>query len=270
VVAATLTPARALRRPRRADPRALIGIVLTMVALAGSLSFWVSSNESRGVLVATRDLPIGATLQASDFAVAYVRVEDDVYRAALPAEMLDGLAGRQISEPIHAQQVIARAQVADRVGLASDQVAITIPAKPDSAVDGHLRPGDAVQVLVTVVDKARSEAHARVVLDRVQVFSVGREQSLTNIGSISGSSASEDGFQRGDISTVTLAVTPDQARQLAEARRVGELDVVLMPATTRPVPTADPAPSSIATQSLSGPTTSPTATGSAEAGGTRP
>jgi len=31
---ATLTPARALRRPRRADPRALIGVCVTLVALA--------------------------------------------------------------------------------------------------------------------------------------------------------------------------------------------------------------------------------------------
>ena len=41
-----LTPARALRRPRRADPRALIGICLTLVALAGSC-VWVGNNEAR-------------------------------------------------------------------------------------------------------------------------------------------------------------------------------------------------------------------------------
>jgi Flp pilus assembly protein CpaB len=238
VVAATLTPTRALRRPRRADPRALIGIVLTLVALAGSLSFWVSSNESRSVLVATRDLPIGATVQPGDLSVAFVRMDDNLYRAALPAEMLDSLVGRQLSEPVHAQQVIARAQVAERLGLAPDQVAITIPAKPDSAVDGRLRPGDAVQVLVTVVDKARQEAHARLVLDRVQVFSVGREPSLSAATSISGSNRDEDGFGHGSISTVTLAVTPDQARQVAEARRLGELDVVLLPGTARAPPSA--------------------------------
>src|SRR5215216_4437209 len=174
MVAATLSPARALRRPRRTDPRALIGLFLTLAALAGSISFWASSSEARAVVVATRDLPVGATLRSGDLTVAYLRAEDGVYRAALPADMLDSLIGRQIGEPIHAQQVLARAQVADRLGLAADQVAITIPAKPDSAVDGRLRPGDAVQVLVTVVDKPRQEAHTRLVLDRVQVFSVGR------------------------------------------------------------------------------------------------
>src|SRR5262245_29993915 len=168
MVAATLTPARALRKPRRADPRALIGVFLTLAALAGSVSFWVGSTEARPVVVATRDLPVGATLQSGDLSLAYVRMEDDLYRAALPA---DGLIGRQLSEPVHAQQVLARAQVAERLGLQSDQVAITIPARPDSAVDGRLRPGDGVQVLVTIVDKVHSEAHARLVLERAQVYS---------------------------------------------------------------------------------------------------
>ena len=44
---AILTPARALRRPRRADPRALIGIVVSLAALAGSISFWVGSSDTR-------------------------------------------------------------------------------------------------------------------------------------------------------------------------------------------------------------------------------
>src|SRR6478672_10019783 len=130
MVAATLTPARALRRPRRADPRALIGICLTLVALAGSVSFWVGNNEARPVLVATRDLPIGATLYPADLSVAYVRMDDALLQAALPADELDALVGRQLAEPLHAQQVIARAQVATRTGLQPDQVAITIPTKP--------------------------------------------------------------------------------------------------------------------------------------------
>jgi Flp pilus assembly protein CpaB len=225
MAAATLAPARALRRPRRADPRALIGVFVTLAALTGSISFWVTSSDARPVLIANRDLPVGATLRAADLTVAYMKMDDRVYQAALPAELLDSVVGRQLGEPVHAQQLLARAQVSDRLGLRPEQVAITIPARPENAVDGRLRPGDAVQVLVTVVDKGRTEAHARLVLDRVAVFSVGREQaSLT-----SSSSADADVAPRGPISTVTLAVRPEEARLLAEARRIGELDVVLLP-----------------------------------------
>ena len=222
---ATLTPARALRRPRRADPRALIGVFVTLAALAGSVAFWVTSSDARPVLVATRDLPVGTTLRASDLTIAYVRMDDALYRAALPADMLETLIGRPLGEPVHAQQVLARAQVASRVGLAADQVAMTIPARPDSAVDGRLKPGDTVQILVTVIDKTRNEAHTRQILDRAQVFEVGRDQSFGS----SSATVEPDSSARGSISSVTLAITADQARQLAEARRTGELDVLLLP-----------------------------------------
>ena len=224
---ATLSPARALRRPRRADPRAFIGVFLTLAALAGSVAFWVSATDARPVLVAAHDLPAGSTLRASDLSVAYVHADDAIYRAALPADTLESLVGQRLGEPIHADQLLARAQLADRFGLAPDQVAITIPARPDSAVDGRLRAGDAVEVLVTVIDKAHNLAHASQVLERAQVFEVGRDTSLSSSTAGSGSADAA----RGSINSVTLAVSADQARQLAEARRTGELDVVLLPPT---------------------------------------
>jgi len=229
---ATFSTAAALRRPRRADPRALIGVFLTLAALAGSVVFWVSATDVRPVLIATRELPAGSTLRASDLGVAYLHMEEGLYRAALPSDMLDSLVGRRISEPIHADQVLARAQLAGQAGLAPDQVAITIPARPDSAVDGRLRPGDSVQVLVTIADKSHNEAHARQVLERAQIFEVGRDAALV---SSSTTSDSTDGV-RGSITSVTLAVTADQARQLAEARRTGELDILLLPPPAPEVP----------------------------------
>ncbi len=226
---ATLSPTRALRRPRQADPRAIVGIFLTLAALAGSVTFWVGATDARPVLIATRDLPAGATLSSADLGIAYIRADDAVYRAALPSDMLDSLVGRQLSEPIHAEQVLARAQLANQFGLAPDQVAITIPARPDSAVDGRLHPGDSVQVLLTVTDKSRNEAHSRPVLDRAQVYEVGRDTSPSGA-----SSASSADTERGAITSVTLAVTSAEAQQLAEARRTGEFDILLLPPPTVP------------------------------------
>src|SRR5204863_732565 len=96
---ATLSPARALRRSRRADPRALIGVCLTLAALAGSVAFWLGASDARPILVAAHDLPVGSTLRASDVSVAYIHMDDNVYAAALPADMLSGLVGRRLAEP---------------------------------------------------------------------------------------------------------------------------------------------------------------------------
>jgi Flp pilus assembly protein CpaB len=159
-------------------------------------------------------------------------MDDGLYRAAVPADALDSLVGRQLAEPIHAQQVLSLAQVSSRAGLAPDQVAIAIPVRPESAVDGRLKAGDAVQILVTVADRARNEVHARLVLERAQVFEVGREQTFGSTGSSGATTftpAESDAASRGSIVTLTLVVSPDQALTLAEARRQGELDVLLLP-----------------------------------------
>ena len=95
-------------------------------------------------------------------------------------------------------------------------------------------------MLVTVVDKVRAEAHARLVLERAQVYSIGRDEPLAASSLGPGDS---DAFARGAINSVTLAVSPDEARRLAEARRTGELDVVLLPAKPPPRATAaEPSP----------------------------
>src|SRR5438105_10962276 len=109
--ATALTPARALQQPRQIDWRAVIGVLLIFLTVAGSVIFWTASSDTRSVLVASRDLPAGATLGPADLGVARVRVDDAIYQSSVPASDLNALAGRQLAEPIHAHQILARAQV---------------------------------------------------------------------------------------------------------------------------------------------------------------
>src|SRR5262245_50848702 len=76
MVSLTLTPKRALRKPWRLDPRAVFGLFLMLVSVAGSVAFWTASTDTRAVLVVKRDRPAGATLNSADVAVANVRVDD--------------------------------------------------------------------------------------------------------------------------------------------------------------------------------------------------
>lgn len=220
----TLTPARALRQPRQMDWRAVFGVFLIVVATGGSVAFWTATSDTRTVLVATHDLPAGSTLQPSDVAVARVRVDDSIYQAAIPASDLSGLIGKQITEPIHADQLLARAQLSTRPGLKSDQLALTIAISPDSAVGGALRPGDQVEVLLTT-DKGKPEARTTVVLPRVTVYDVGYAEHVGAVNVDTASSAAKLGSMR----SLTLVVSADQAVQLAQAKWAGELDVALLP-----------------------------------------
>ena len=228
MTATALSPARTLRRPRRLDLRAVFGLFLMLLAIGGSVAVWSGSTDTRAVLVATRDLPTGATLAAGDLAVTHVQVDDRIYGAAVPAEELTALVGRQLAEPVHAQQLLARAQLADRAPLAPNELLLTIPASAQTAAGGRVRPGDAVRVLLTT-NKDRPEARTTVVLPRVTVHDVGYDERGAVINTDGADAAGRSRSQR-PLSWLTLIVTEEQALQLAQAKWSGELDVALLPA----------------------------------------
>lgn len=222
--ATTLTPSRALRQPRQVDWRAIVGVLVMLLTTTGSFLFWTISSDTRAVLVATRDVPAGATLGSQDLATARVRVDDAIYQAAIPAAEESSLVGRQLTEPIHAHELLAQAQFSSGPHLAAGQVALTIPISPDTAVGGTLRVGDQVEVLLTT-NKGKPEARTTVVLPRVTVDNIGYAQTLAAVGT----SSSDQAANPGQVRWLTLLVSQDQAVQLAQAKWAGELDVALLP-----------------------------------------
>src|SRR2546423_1386087 len=178
MIGQTHTPERILRRPRRVDLRVVVGILLALSAVLGSITFWGSAMDTRAVLVATRDMPAGTALTTGDLATARVRLGDALYAAAIPADALDSLSGKPLAEPVHTHQVIVRAQVVNGPILGPDKLAMTVAVKAETAAGGRLKQGDAVEVLVTT-DKGKPESRTTVVLPRVTVFSVGYDQRLS-------------------------------------------------------------------------------------------
>jgi Flp pilus assembly protein CpaB len=225
MTAAALTPARALRQPRRIDARAILGVLLMILTTGGAVVFWTASSDTRSVLVATRDLPAGATLGPQDLATARVRVDDAIYQATVPALDEGSLVGRQLGEPVHANQLLARAQVSARPRLGPDQVALTIATSPDTAVGGTLRSGDQVEVLLTT-NKGKPDERTTVVLPRVTVYDVGFAPGVAAVGTAPADRAAVP----SQVRWLTLVVDgKDQVMALAGAKWAGELDVALLP-----------------------------------------
>jgi pilus assembly protein CpaB len=217
-----LSPARALRRPRHLDLRAVLGFLLLLVAIAGSVAFWSASSGTQAVIVATRNLAVGTTLSAGELAVARVRVDPSIYRQTVPATALGMLIGKQVNEPVHADELLIWPQISSGPLLGHGRMALTIPVSADTAVGGHIRPGDVVEVLVTT-GRSTAQVRTAVVLPRVTVFDVGYQA-----GAVVNTAGSAPGTSTGPISWVTLVATQSQAIRLAQARWAGQLDVALL------------------------------------------
>ena len=232
----TLTPERAIRRPWRVDLRAVLSILVTLASVGGMLLYAGSLSATRALLVATRELPAGTILQPGDLAIAQIRADDRIYAAAIPADALGTIVGRPLAEPLHAQQLLIRAQISDRPRLAPDQLALTIAITPENAAGGRLHTGDQVQVLLTR-GKGTPDVTAVVILERATIYDVGLDERAIPLATSGGRAAGE-----GPLASLTLIVTAEQARTVAAAKHSGDLDVALLPPSpTLPGPeTASP------------------------------
>src|SRR5947209_2518164 len=127
MVARAATPASALPRGRRLEGRKIAGLFVFCLSLVGGLLYWSSLTELRPLVVATRDLPAGATLGASDLTLARLHADEELYAASIPGAELNALVGRELAEPVHARQLLVRAQLATGPRLGPDEVALALP-----------------------------------------------------------------------------------------------------------------------------------------------
>jgi len=227
VAVISASPTRALRRPFRLDVRALVGILLMLVATGGSIAVWTTEQDTREVLVMARDLPAGATVTDADVNISRARLDDPVYAAAFSRAMKSQVVGKQLAEPAHANQVLVRSQVSTRPRLDEGQMVVAIPVRADAAAGGRLRANDNVAVIAT---SSRSDGSSHVVLPRVTVYDVGRDSGSSSISSSSTSNSSGSSSSSGALQWITLIVSQEQAVQLAQARWSSDLDVALLPA----------------------------------------
>jgi Flp pilus assembly protein CpaB len=242
----TVAAFRTLRRapPRRPAVRLVVAAVVFAAGLLGSLAFWARTTDGAAVLVTTRAMAPGERLGAGDVGVVRLRVaEPDVLAAMVPASERERVVGQALAAPAQARQVLVRAQLGGTGLLGPERVALTIPVTADSAAGGRIRPGDEV-VVYSTRGRGQAEARTEELLPRATVFEVGYGAQgvvARASGAEAGTVVPVQGSARAPV-WLTLVLTRDQAQDVAQARRSGDLDVALLSPRT-PAATAAVAPS---------------------------
>lgn len=210
---------RVSRLPRLLQPQPLTGLVLVLVALAGYWAVYNGAAARTPVLVATRDLPAGATLAPRDLRVARLAGDDEMIAALVPAHEREAVAGRRLSSPLLADQPLPRAALAAR---ARGAAAFTLAVPALHALGGELQPGDRVTVLVTY-GSGEGAAHARAVARGLTVLAVG---------------ALPAGLDRASATIPVTVALPDPAlaSALALANSDGKIDLMREGASTSTAP----------------------------------
>jgi pilus assembly protein CpaB len=226
-VAETAWRLRNLAPPRRVPVRALLGLALALAAVAVVYSLNRNAQpRTVEVLRATRDVPVGTVLRASDLAPVSEALPDDVAQVLAPASDRDSFLNRRVGQPLNAGELVSRRQLQPPSRqIPAGQRIYTIPVSPEAAAGGQaVNVGDDVEVVVTTNKGVPDQARTQVVLPRATVYHVGRQQAAyTPLGS------ADQGGADGKLASLTLLVTSDADYQaLARARWVGDLDVAVL------------------------------------------
>jgi Flp pilus assembly protein CpaB len=200
---------------------ALVVAVVTATVVASDLASLhrraADLGPERDAVVATRDLPVGHIVREADIATRRV------HRSQLPTGVLESrraARGRVIAVPVLRGEFVVARSVAARERSGLDGVVPAGMRAMRVVVTDALRPraGAAVDVLATYDPSAASAkgyGTSEVVADGVLVLSTD-----TRAGSGNG---------RAGALGVTLLVTVEQARALADAQANGVITLALVP-----------------------------------------
>ena len=217
--------------------------------------------ESRGVLIATRYLPVGTLIAEADM------VSDNLEIGRIPAGAaadsdLDDLIGAAVRAPIDAGTPLLSTDLVHpgargflSLILAPGMRAVSVNVGRATRHAGLVDPGDRVDVVFTAgapptENLAGSALPAtrggdrltRLLFEDVRVLAIDRTVRPPAVG------GEEPVEERSEFDTATLEVSPDQAPVLIHANREGELALVARSAMPGSVPS--PVPAAVHVQEL--------------------
>jgi len=182
-----------------------------------------SGGEPVPVLVAAQDLPLGTVLSDEMLGVRDLP-ESYVEPRHVPASEADRILGLRISSAVRANESLLWTDLADAEqrrdlsALVQDGMrAFTIRTDDTSSFGGLLRPGDRVDVLLTV--ERRDDAETAPIAQNLLVLATGRDTG--------GRGGASTPLRGRDVNQVTLSVTLEQSQTLALAQQRGQISLVL-------------------------------------------
>jgi|FLYL01.1.fsa_nt_gi pilus assembly protein CpaB len=212
---------------------ALVFVALSEDDDAGTAS--TATGGGRTVVVAAQDIAPGTTI--TDGMLKLVQVPEDLVVAGA-FEDASLVAGQKARVRILAGEQVASAKIGvqeeDEEGLSrviqDGSRGIAVSIEQVTAVGGLLRPGDRVDVFAAFREEETDRITVRPLLRDIEVLAVAQTaqepvpvpqegepvQDLPTSGQVP-----EDADENPDASTVTLSVTPEQARAIVCGQEAG-------------------------------------------------
>jgi len=170
------------------------------------------------IVVAKRELRVGDVLSYENLAIREMP-NSYVHSAAVRSEQADSVVGKRIMQPLKEGESLLNNFLASKTGsgfsnlIGKGQRGLTFPVDVVSSLSGLLRPGDKIDLMVTLT---QGKSVTLPLLKNVTILATGA--IVDDDGRIS-----DDGAYQ----TVTISVSPLNAAKITHARVEGNVTVVL-------------------------------------------
>ena len=217
------------------NPRPLI-IAVAFALIAVVLVYIYIQNVQKNA--ATKEVEMATVVQATQYIAPRTTITDAmVEEIQIPADLVppgavteaDEILGQVSVTPIYEKQLLLSQMFKEETALADlarqlheGELAVTIGVTEVSGLGGNLRPGDKVDVLVTILDNEEVGVPSTfTILRKVGVIAVGQNIGFTE-------ESATEGLTGTPVSkSVTLRVNSHQAEILALASEVGSIRLAL-------------------------------------------
>ena len=216
----------------------VIALVLSLVTASMIYTFLQSaatkavSSESEVVLVAKTNIPNRTRIAAE--MVQEQRVPKEYIQPGAVREMPKAVGTMTREEIVAGEQVLERRLLLPGAKSGFSWVippgkrALTVAATEVTGVAGLLKAGDYVDVLVTVETQTGGGSFTQMAMQNIAVLSVNRD-SLAGADNESLAKETAKDLARNKLTSITLAVSPDDAARITLAEEKGKVRFALRP-----------------------------------------
>lgn len=212
-----------------------------LVLFAGGFVFLQKTQVApKEVYTFSRDIPVNTVIQEGDLKKTYIPNDGVQSNFVLNK---DEIVGKAVTTKVFTGQYVVNQQLInpeeadpfEKIDL-SNLRKITVPVEASSAVGGNIKKGDRVDVQFIGETKSKSEngndkvTYTKTFLQDVLVYNVIDDGGKKYIDQTEGNSQmlNENGeaVESGEIAVVTLAVTPEQADEIATRMSAGTINLI--------------------------------------------
>jgi len=211
-----------------------LAAILLLNLYVGSLQESLRPNLTP-VIVTARQLPAGTVLDAKDIAQA-MRPTDALPKLAIKWEERSLYLGQRLDLPVpDGDYLIANyfggiattaQRLSEKIDAKANQRALTIPVSAQTSLERSLRPGDRIDLLITYTKTEGAAPGSKPGSAAVGAAKVVTSPLLENVYILS---TGQFGLVQtgGSYSTITILVSPDEAKLIIWAMRLGEMAIIL-------------------------------------------